>query len=96
MATNGHKRLTERSCLAESPRPLQAVVNVDGGLLVDVRGAARLVGISPGSLYRMISAKLFPEGRSYPGLRTDKRKCWRVDDVVAWVDQHFPRQIAAE
>jgi predicted DNA-binding transcriptional regulator AlpA len=75
----------------EAPRSLPALVSVDGGLLGDVRGAARLVGVSPGSLYRMIAADAFPDGRHYPGL-PPKRKAWRVDDVAAWVDEHFPSQ----
>ena len=75
----------------DSTQPLRPLVNVDGRLLVDVRGAATLIGVSPGSLYRMISAKAFPEGRPYPGIPA-KRKAWRVDDVVAWVAEHFPSQ----
>jgi len=74
----------------EPAQPLQALVNLDGSLIVDVRGAARLIGVSPGTLYRLVSAGEFPAGRDFPaGIQ---RKGWRVDDVVAWVDAHFPAQ----
>ncbi len=81
-------RIVER----ERAKPFPTLLSLDGALLVDVRGAARLAGVSPGSLYRMISAGTFPEGRPYPGI-SGKRQAWRVDDVAAWADEHFPRSV---
>jgi predicted DNA-binding transcriptional regulator AlpA len=99
MPSNG-RRLAEQPANAELPQPLPSLLSLDGSLLVDVRGAARLVDLSPRSLYKLISKGEFPKGRPYPSIVDDdgkeavmRRLAWRVDDIAAWIDQHFPRQV---
>jgi predicted DNA-binding transcriptional regulator AlpA len=97
MISDGRNSLAEQADPGERPQALPVLVSVQGSMLVDVRGAARLVGLSPRSLYKLISGGKFPEGRPYPsapgfGEKARHRVAWRVDEIVDWVNDHFARR----
>jgi excisionase family DNA binding protein len=58
-----------------------SAIGMDEHSFLDVREAAALLGIAPGSLYHWL-----PEGRGIPVVRLSPRFIrFRLEDVLAWI-----------